>query len=51
MFTTKEFSDATLLKVAHAFEQLSLVRQQGPRPWKVPTTEIETVQRQGETKM
>ncbi len=32
-----------LLRVAYAFEQLSAVRDNGPLPFKLPTTELRDV--------
>jgi amidase len=34
-----------LLQVAYAFEQLSGVRSNGPLPFKLPTTELEDVEK------
>jgi len=42
-FFTKAFEDGVLLRVGHAFEQLTRVREQGPRPFRVPGTELEDV--------
>lgn len=36
----KEYQDAVLLKVAHAFEQNTRVRERGPLPYLVPTVEL-----------
>jgi len=42
-FFTKAFEDGVVLRVGHAFEQLTRVREQGPRPFMVPGTELEDV--------
>ncbi|KAI1281196.1 amidase signature enzyme [Xylaria sp. FL0933] len=39
-FITKAFSDGVLLRVAHAFEELSKVRENGPQPFKLPATQL-----------
>ncbi|KAH6649416.1 glutamyl-tRNA amidotransferase subunit A [Chaetomium tenue] len=41
---SKAFSDGILIQVAHAFEQLSGVRQNGPLPFQLPATELGDVQ-------
>ncbi|KUJ22181.1 putative amidase [Mollisia scopiformis] len=48
IFITKAFSDGVLLQVAHAFEQLTAVRENGPLPIKVPETEMVVTQRKAE---
>jgi len=40
---TKAFSDAVLLQVAYAFEQIAAVRENGPSPIKLPRTELRDV--------
>ncbi|KAK7409129.1 hypothetical protein QQX98_008679 [Neonectria punicea] len=40
---TKAYSDGVLLQVAYAFEQLTAVRDNGPPPIKLPTTELKDV--------
>lgn len=40
---SKAFSDGVLIQVGHAFEQLTRVRLDGPRPFKVPSTELSHV--------
>ena len=42
-FISKSYSDSTLLKVAYAFEQLSQVKTKGPKPFKLPKTELRHV--------
>lgn len=42
-FFTDAFSDGVLLRVGHAFEQLGLVREKGPQPSELPTTELSDV--------
>ncbi|KAF2762059.1 glutamyl-tRNA amidotransferase subunit A [Pseudovirgaria hyperparasitica] len=44
LFVTKPYADDMLLKVAHAYEQLARVRENGPIPFKVPHTELRDVQ-------
>lgn len=39
-FIGKHYSEAVLLKVAHAFEQATSVRKDGPLPYLVPKTEL-----------
>lgn len=39
-FIGKEYSEEVLLKVAHAFEQVTSVRKNGPLPYLVPKTEL-----------
>ncbi|KAI1352907.1 amidase signature enzyme [Xylaria sp. FL0043] len=39
-FITKAFSDGVLLRVAHAFEELSKIRENGPQPFKLPATQL-----------
>ncbi|KAI9684532.1 MAG: hypothetical protein M1822_005620 [Bathelium mastoideum] len=41
---TKAFSEEKLLQVAYAFEQLGKVRERGPQPVKLPTTELPTTE-------
>ncbi|PVH86782.1 amidase signature enzyme [Cadophora sp. DSE1049] len=48
IFITKAFPDGVLLQVAHAFEQLTAVRENGPLPIKVPETEMMGIQRKAE---
>jgi amidase len=48
IFITKAFSDGVLLQVAYAFEQLTAVRDNGPLPFKVPTTELKDIQQNAE---
>ncbi|PVH68788.1 amidase signature enzyme [Cadophora sp. DSE1049] len=43
-FISKSYSDSTLLKVAYAFEQISQVKAKGPKPFKLPETELRHVQ-------
>ncbi|TVY82555.1 putative amidase [Lachnellula suecica] len=50
-FFTKEFSDAKLLQVAYAFEQISGVREKGPLPFKTPTTELKDIQVLGQPRI
>ena len=42
-FITKAFDDAKLLRVGYAFEQITKVRMNGPKPFKVPQTELKDV--------
>ncbi|RDW67052.1 hypothetical protein BP5796_09801 [Coleophoma crateriformis] len=44
-FISKAYSEETLLKVAHAFEQLTLTRKNGPQPYLTAKTEISDILR------
>lgn len=44
-FISKAFSEGVLVRVAYAFEQLSAVRDNGPLPFKLPTTELDDVEK------
>ena len=47
-FITNAFSDRVLLRVAHAFERLTTVPSNEPKPTKLPKTELKDVLQKAE---